>query len=843
NDADFGNRQHQLVWNNVRDQFTPWSNFHNLGKFKLKAKTINYDNNTPSAPGIPTDVGEYTNDTLVVFNWTKAEDFESGISTYHLQVGTFPDGNDIFDKWIGNVLTDTITGSHEQTLYARVKAQDRAGNLSDWSAASDGITIDVTDPTAPGKPKIEFTILDSVTFTWTAADDPESGIVDYFLQVGTAMDDSSIHDGWIESNDTTFTIKRPDSKLLFARVKAKNGAGSTGTWSDYGTLLKTNIVFAFDLSQNMAGQIEAMKQAVMTAMNEITTAGIDAHFGVTSFVDHLGSYNSCNYSAQYGVANDFPWKIDQKLTNDTSLVKIAINDLQTYSGADGPQAYTRSLLECLFLKWRSDSRKLIVMIGNAPAHDCDFFSTSYGADPGPDAQMGTCDDLDYEEVVDWVDKAGISIISIDNSSGTSPTPDHEGDAWKNFEYMAVETGGKHLLKGNWQEVSLMIEELIEQGPKADTLYPWIIEAEEMQNRIPLHGSPCENGWRLAHQDQSIYQSIVFLTDSLYHFNVTAKAEIGGNAAPWLKVQVGDEFEGTCEINSTEWQDYDFYAPIPKGFHCISLTFLNDSWIENLDDRNLLLDKITIDYSELSDQPPISYTFEAENMCSQHDDNYKVGNYMVLCKPHAFVAQDMFFEKQELKFVIFAKGDSSEGAYPMMDLWMGPKGQEVQVNVNPIIVDAEKGYELPLLTDIESGKCCIKITYSGPCVDGRNLYIDKLVIYTTGGLLKPINEPLNDEEITVAIPEKYALDQNYPNPFNPDTHINYQLPEESHVVIKIYNTLGQEIRTLLNENKPAGYYRTIWNGLDSNGNQVVSGIYLYQIKAGSFVCTKKMAFLK
>lgn len=90
---------------------------------------------------------------------------------------------------------------------------------------------------------------------------------------------------------------------------------------------------------------------------------------------------------------------------------------------------------------------------------------------------------------------------------------------------------------------------------------------------------------------------------------------------------------------------------------------------------------------------------------------------------------------------------------------------------------------------------------------------------------------------------FALRQNYPNPFNSDTYINYQLPEASLVVIKIYNALGQLIRELVNEQKQAGYYTVRWDGQDNHGNAVGSAIYLFKIHAGNFLCTRKMAMLK
>ncbi len=91
---------------------------------------------------------------------------------------------------------------------------------------------------------------------------------------------------------------------------------------------------------------------------------------------------------------------------------------------------------------------------------------------------------------------------------------------------------------------------------------------------------------------------------------------------------------------------------------------------------------------------------------------------------------------------------------------------------------------------------------------------------------------------------YTLSQNYPNPFNPSTMINYQLPMNSNVSLKIFDILGREVITLVNEHKPAGNYTVEWNGTNSAGQKVGSGIYFYQLKTGSgFVETKKMLLLR
>lgn len=94
-----------------------------------------------------------------------------------------------------------------------------------------------------------------------------------------------------------------------------------------------------------------------------------------------------------------------------------------------------------------------------------------------------------------------------------------------------------------------------------------------------------------------------------------------------------------------------------------------------------------------------------------------------------------------------------------------------------------------------------------------------------------------------IPTKYALHHNYPNPFNPETRITYELPQASHVMLKIYNSLGKEIRTLVMNDQETGVHTAIWNGRDDVGQEVSSGLYFIRFKAGEFVQTKKALFLK
>ena len=89
-----------------------------------------------------------------------------------------------------------------------------------------------------------------------------------------------------------------------------------------------------------------------------------------------------------------------------------------------------------------------------------------------------------------------------------------------------------------------------------------------------------------------------------------------------------------------------------------------------------------------------------------------------------------------------------------------------------------------------------------------------------------------------IPSDYSLSQNYPNPFNPSTKFSYQIPKSGQVTLKVFNTLGKEVATLVNGERSAGRYI-----VDFNGQGLSSGIYFYTIQSGSFFETRKMMLLK
>ena len=121
-------------------------------------------------------------------------------------------------------------------------------------------------------------------------------------------------------------------------------------------------------------------------------------------------------------------------------------------------------------------------------------------------------------------------------------------------------------------------------------------------------------------------------------------------------------------------------------------------------------------------------------------------------------------------------------------------------------------------------------------DTPDIQLTNILVGNSGNKLVKLGDVVN-------MPDEFKLSQNYPNPFNPETNIRFQLPEASKVTLKIYNILGQEIKTVVSKNLDAGYHTVKWDGTNDFGLKVASGVYIYQVKAGSFIASKKMVFLK
>jgi hypothetical protein len=114
----------------------------------------------------------------------------------------------------------------------------------------------------------------------------------------------------------------------------------------------------------------------------------------------------------------------------------------------------------------------------------------------------------------------------------------------------------------------------------------------------------------------------------------------------------------------------------------------------------------------------------------------------------------------------------------------------------------------------------------------NIYAQQI---SANGFLGVVTDVQNDADV---VPGQFKLEQNYPNPFNPTTSFKVQVPGFKLVELKVFNILGQEVATLVNDEMPRGTHAVTW---DAQG--VAAGVYFYRLEAGSFIETKKLLLLK
>ena len=142
----------------------------------------------------------------------------------------------------------------------------------------------------------------------------------------------------------------------------------------------------------------------------------------------------------------------------------------------------------------------------------------------------------------------------------------------------------------------------------------------------------------------------------------------------------------------------------------------------------------------------------------------------------------------------------------------------------------------------------EVTSAGPFSIPSGNSIDPAFVITAGNNLDELRTNVDNARIaytnltgvdsTERVPLKFYLSQNYPNPFNPGTEIDYEIPEEGRVTIKVFDVLGRFVKTLIDEEKQAGMYHLKFSAAD-----LASGVYFYQLKVNSFSSTKKFVLMK
>jgi hypothetical protein len=188
-----------------------------------------------------------------------------------------------------------------------------------------------------------------------------------------------------------------------------------------------DVFLLFDVTASMGNVIDAVRQSAFDVMESVRALSPDTAFGVGAFADY----------PPYGE----PWRLHQDITLDIGAVRRALESLELSDGGDLPEAYSRGLYETRFVGWRAEARRIVVLFGDAPARDADFYGRHYGIDPGRDGTPGTADDLRFRDVVRQLAEDRISVLAVYDETRGPRNKSAVDDAIKGFEYLARETGG------------------------------------------------------------------------------------------------------------------------------------------------------------------------------------------------------------------------------------------------------------------------------------------------------------------------------------------------------------------------------------------------------------------
>ena len=261
-----------------------------------------------------------------------------------------------------------------------------------------------------------------------------------------------------------------------------------------------DILFAFDNTGSMGGELANLKVNAVDIMNSLAGLISDVQFGLVSFADYFGTFvnggsGGCDYVAAYGNFGDDPYIVEQALNSDIETVAGSIGDLELSpgGGADFPESYSRALYELAQelldntgpdgpVNWRPDARRIVILFGDAIPHSCDIFNpvesaigsdllaflegaglNDWGIDPGRDVVIGTADDLAILDVIEDLVDTDLTLISLHSTqfiiTGTDIEPTQ--DLW---DFYAEETGGVNFEineDGSFPEGTNIVETILE----------------------------------------------------------------------------------------------------------------------------------------------------------------------------------------------------------------------------------------------------------------------------------------------------------------------------------------------------------------------------------------------
>ena len=204
---------------------------------------------------------------------------------------------------------------------------------------------------------------------------------------------------------------------------------------------KTDVLLLIDVTSSMDDVINEVTLNASQIVADVRDLTSDAAFAVATLADYPGESFLSLFGLEYGSADDYPWRLEQDLTTDETLIQSALNNISLKNGGDANESYLRALYESQFISWRPGSRRLVILFGDDLPHD---------PDPGPDGTENTSDDLTQTSVTDQLASASITVLGIYTNSDPSIF----------YETVAEATGGQAFEITQSEEVPGTVQSLV-----------------------------------------------------------------------------------------------------------------------------------------------------------------------------------------------------------------------------------------------------------------------------------------------------------------------------------------------------------------------------------------------
>lgn len=394
---------------------------------------------------------------------------------------------------------------------------------------------------------------------------------------------------------------RPEESHIQTLTGTINGGPSVG-----------DMMFVMDLTGSMGGELSNAKVNSVNIMNAIRGLIPNTNFGLISHMDYNSYYSSCGYSDSYGGSGDYPYMLDNSLTENIYDVQTGLTSLLLGYGSDGPESYTRALWELANdsnIGWRSGSKRVaIAWLDNIP-HDCNVYELiggnfSTGVSPGRDGIANNEDDIDFNDALLELSSNNISLITL-----------YSGDYYYPSEYFQLWTAASEMTGGRAYQINS--DGTIPGGTDIATYLAELI-AEDLNTIEELTIEVCDPAYEawFTNLDPAAYYNLTLDEPISKDYEVTITAPAGtlpgvyefelclvGDGAVYATTDVTinvpeDNMEVSLDVHPTS-------CPNPiglnnRGLTPVSISGSEDFNVEDIDVSSIYLEGVSATFHSFED---------------------------------------------------------------------------------------------------------------------------------------------------------------------------------------------------------------------------------------------------